>query len=112
MSVNSQYIDDTEFVQIIENLSISGRKEVKNMKEIKLEIEELEERIAPSFAFAGSSPAEGAGQGGPQGDFDTSFGPNSTDFPSQNPAGTARTGAGNAAWAAHDNSPLVNGGNN
>ena len=83
------------------------------MKEIKLEIEELEERIAPSFAFVGASPAEGAGQGGTQADLDTSVGPRSDggNFPSQNPAGTARAGAGNAAWAAHDNSPLVNGGN-
>ena len=74
-------------------------------KELKLEIEELEERIAPSLTFGGSSHADGAGQGGTQADLDTSFGPISTGFPSQNLGGLA-------AWSAHAHSPVLGHGEN
>ena len=74
------------------------------MKELKLEIEELEERIAPSFAFFAtdkdtevptgeqSTPADhGAAPVGK--DFDQSFGPNSSEHPNK------------AAWIAHGTAP-------
>lgn len=77
------------------------------MQKLKLEVEELEERIAPSFIFAdgsqpdtaGASPTGGqAGTGGP---LEASFGPNSTVHPNGN------------AWTGHAQSPVLeNGGNN
>jgi hypothetical protein len=74
------------------------------MKEIKLQVEELEERIAPSFMLTvNGTPNDPTGGG--QAGFEASFGPDSGGFPSQNPDGLA-------AWNAHEQSPvLVNGGN-
>lgn len=76
-------------------------------KELKLDIEELEERIAPSFIFTdGSAPEDahdiaGRDPAGGQGGLGASFGPNS---------GLHPTGD---AWIAHQGaSPLDNGGNN
>lgn len=72
-------------------------------KKLKLTVEDLEERIAPSFMFApGSVPADaGAEPIGGQGGLEDSFGANSSLHP---------TGA---AWGAHTNpaTPLDNGGN-
>lgn len=78
------------------------------MKELMLEIEVLEERIAPSFIFAsgsnpdsaGADPIGGAGGGGDS--LIASFGPDSTEVGTLN------------AWIAHDEdmpTPLDNGGN-
>ena len=73
------------------------------MKKMILKIEDLEERIAPSFVFVGgSAPADaGATPLGGQGGLIGSFGPNS---------GVHPTGD---AWIAHQNghTPLGNGGN-
>jgi hypothetical protein len=73
------------------------RKEVIEMKELKLEIEELEERIAPSFVFdplsqptmARADPVGGGGGGGDQ--LTASFGADSTEVGTTN------------AWVVHGN---------
>ena len=63
------------------------------MEELKLEIEELEKRIAPSFAFLADSPPDdaGANPAGGQNGNDSSFGPDSGAHPTK------------AAWTAHGN---------
>jgi len=91
-------------------------------KELKLEIEELEERIAPSFVFdGGSAPAlAGAEPDSPAtadspGTSDATagdptFGPSSSGFPSENDSNG--NSFAKAAWTSHKNtpSPLGNGG--
>jgi hypothetical protein len=72
-----------------------------NMKKMILKIEDLEERIAPSFVFVLDSPPDRADASpvGPRGD--ETFGPSIPDFPAQ----------GNlAAWSAHSNSPVLDSG--
>ena len=74
------------------------------MSKLKLHIEDLEERIAPSFVFTDLPPQAQAdpvgGQAGTGGPLTASFGPNST----VHPTGTA--------WNAHFNAgtPLGFGG--
>lgn len=74
-------------------------------KKLSLNVEKLEERIAPSFAFdPTSTPGMNASPVGGQGDYSSSFGPDSSVFPA---------GGNLAAWTAHNGpSPLINGGNN
>jgi hypothetical protein len=73
------------------------------MKKMKLKVEELEERIAPSFVFLeGSQPdLAGADPIGGQGGLEGSFGADSNLHPTGD------------AWIAHTNgeTPLDNGGN-
>lgn len=76
------------------------------MDQLKLEVEELEERIAPSFIFAeGSQPdtagaSPSGGQAGTDGPLETSFGPNSTVHPN------------GSAWTAHSQSSVLENGEN
>ena len=75
------------------------------MAKLKLKIEDLEERIAPSYVFLeGSQPdVAGAEPVGGQGDFTASFGPSIADAPD---------GSDFAAWTPHlsGHTPLGNGG--
>lgn len=73
------------------------------MGKLKLKIEDLEERIAPSFVFIdGQTGQADPNPVGGQGDYEASFGPDSTATPNLQP------------WTAHNNpnTPLANGGNN
>jgi len=81
-------------------------------KELKLEIEELEERIAPSFVFNPSSqPAmAGADPTGGQGGLPGSFGPNSDDHPTKD-AWVVHGDRGSNSGVAFAHTPLDNGGN-
>lgn len=81
-------------------------------KELKLDIEELEERIAPSFVFAGgSAPADtGADPTGGQGGLTGSFGPNSGDHPTKDPWVVHESRDSNSG-VAFEHTPLDNGDN-
>lgn len=76
------------------------------MKKVALKIEDLEERIAPSFTFTEGSTADdsGADPTGGQGDLEETFGPNSS---------ILKVIATTDGWIAHqnDDAPLDNGGN-
>jgi len=78
-------------------------------KELQLEIEELEERIAPSFIFAGGSAPDNAGAS-PEGVRDDgTFGPSKVGFSSEND-GVGADKAGKAAWSSHNNSDVLDNG--
>lgn len=81
------------------------------MKEIKLQVEELEERIAPSFVLTGT-PDDNADPMGPRGD--GTFGPSSGTNGPNAEISTENEGAGasnaKAPWSAHDNSGVLENG--
>ena len=82
------------------------------MKKVALKIEDLEERIAPSFTFTdGSDPdAAGADPTGGQGDLDTTFGPNSGELDNKN-GWTAHGDRSTNEGEAYTVTPIDNGGN-
>ncbi len=72
-------------------------------KKLTLKVEPLEERIAPSFVLDPTAETGSAAPVGGQGDYVSSFGPDSSQFPTE---------GGLAAWTAHNGpAPLDNGGN-
>ena len=81
-----------------------------NMKKMSLKVEDLEERIAPSFVFAeGSKPFEaGANPTGGQGGPVESFGPNSGSHPNSSPWGVHQDQSGFSPnqGQAHLHTPL------
>ena len=76
-------------------------------KKMSLKVEDLEERIAPSFVFApGSPPADaGANPTGGQGGLEASFGPNSGDHPTLD-AWVVHGPRGTNSGVAFDHTPL------